>query len=291
MKLALKLNAGLIAILGLASVGAYFVGRDYFASRALSQISQQARLMMETTASMRKYTSEHVRPILDKYQHNSAAFYPESVPAFSAGQMFGYLRETYPDYAYREATLNPTNTADRALDWEAEIVQGFLRNPAQRESQGEHDAPNGRVLYLARPIKAVESCLECHSTPGRAPASMVSLYGRQNGFGWKLNEIIGAQIVSVPLTVPQSLAAGWREHFLFWLAAFALGTLALFNLVLYAGVIRPLGRVTTLANELSKGNLNAAEITVSGGDEISKLGESLNRINRSLVKAIGSLGR
>ena len=31
---------------------------------------------------------------------------------------------------------------------------------------------------------------------------MLDLYGIANGFGWKMNEIIGAQIVSVPMTVP-----------------------------------------------------------------------------------------
>jgi protein-histidine pros-kinase len=291
MRLALKFNAIFVTFLGLTSAGVYFLARQYLLASCRDQVSQQARVMMDTTASIRKYTSEHIRPILDRYQHASAAFYPESVPAFSAGRMFGYLREVYTDYSYREATLNPTNPADRAVDWEAGVIQLFRRDPNRRESLGERDAPNGRLLYLARPIKAVASCLECHSTPAEAPASMIGLYGSDNGFGWKLNEIIGAQIVSVPVLVPQKMASQSLARLMLWLVAFGLAALIVLNAALYLIVIRPLGRISGVARELSKGNLNVAEISASGKDELSGVADSLNRINRSLVKAIGMLGR
>ena len=37
---------------------------------------------------------------------------------------------------------------------------------------------------------------------------MIALYGSQNGFGWKLNEIVAAQVVSIPLGVPLQRAYG-----------------------------------------------------------------------------------
>ncbi|HUO29059.1 MAG TPA: DUF3365 domain-containing protein [Bryobacteraceae bacterium] len=290
MKLAMKFNACFVVILGLLFVGIYLAGRNYLVAKARDQVSQQARVMMETTASVRRYTSDYIRPILDKYQQHTAEFYPESVPAFSAARMFNFLRQVYPDYTYREATLNPTNPADRAADWEADVIQMFRRSPGPHEAMGEHDSPNGRVLYLARPIKVVDSCLECHSTPARAPAAMVSLYGSQDGFGWNLNEIIGAQIVSVPVSIPEKLAAQSMGGLVLGLAGLALAILVLLNAMVYFTVMRPLSRVSAVAKELSKGNLNVEEIRVSGQDEISGLADSLNRINRSLVKAIGLLG-
>jgi len=35
---------------------------------------------------------------------------------------------------------------------------------------------------------------------------MVKLYGPANGFGWKENEIIAAQIISVPVSLPVEMA-------------------------------------------------------------------------------------
>lgn len=291
MKLAIKFNAYLVVILGVIGLGVYAGGREYLRAKAWEKVSQQARLMMDTTASVRSYTSEYVRPVLDKYQQHTAEFYPESVPAFSAHRMFTFLQHSYPEYSYREATLNPTNPADRAAGWEVDVVDGFRQNPAQRESTGEREAPNGRVLYLARPLTAVGSCLECHSTPEKAPPGMISLYGSKNGFGWNLGEIIGAQIVSVPVSVPRELAAQSMGALAGWLAGMALAAIVLLNAILYFNFIRPLRRVSAVAAELSKGNLNVPEIPAGGGDEISALADSLNRINRSLVKAIGLLGR
>jgi HAMP domain-containing protein len=288
MKLALKFNLLLLAIFAAGLGGAYLAARDYLLTSARDQVVQQARLMMETSASTRKYTSEHIRPILEKYQRDSA-FYPESVPAFSATRMFGYLHDIYPEYSYKEATLNPTNPSDRAVDWEADIVNMFRNTPAEREFTGERDAPNGRLLYLARPIKAVQTCLECHSTAASAPPAMVTVYGADNGFGWKLNEIVGAQIVSVPLSIPQNLAKHALANFMLLLAAFSAVTFGLVNVVLMSAVIRPVARMSAAADEISKGNLNVPEVPASGKDEISVLGAALNRINRSLVRAIRSL--
>jgi HAMP domain-containing protein len=291
MRLALKFNLVLLVIFGVAMSAAFLIARRSLLDRAREQVSQQARFMMETSASTRKYTSEHIRPILEKYQRHTAAFYPESVPAFSATQMFGYLREIYPEYSYREATLNPTNPGDRAADWEADVINAFRNTPAIHESLGERQDEGQTLLYLARPIKAIETCLECHSTAAAAPRAMLAIYGPNNGFGWNLNEIVGAQIVSVPLSVPQTMATRALWRFMLAVAAFSAVTIVCLNVALVFLVVRPLARVSAAAAALSKGNLGVEEIPTTGGDEISDLAVSLNRINRSLVRAINSLQR
>jgi protein-histidine pros-kinase len=66
MKLAIKFNVILLVIFGLGLGAAFLIARDELLSGARDQVLQQARLMMETSSSARKYTSEHIRPILDK---------------------------------------------------------------------------------------------------------------------------------------------------------------------------------------------------------------------------------
>jgi Protein of unknown function (DUF3365) len=150
-------------------------------------------------------------------------FHPQSVPAFAATEIFGYLREKFPNFFYKEATLNPTNPRDRATDWESDIVNQFRSRPEQTELISTRDTPTGASLFLARAIKINNvSCLECHSTADKAPAEMIKLYGSANGFGWKMNDIIGAQIVSVPMTLPVQLAESVFQTLVLWLAgAFA----------------------------------------------------------------------
>jgi hypothetical protein len=150
-------------------------------------------------------------------------FHPQSVPAFSATEIFGYLREKFPNFFYKEATLNPTNPRDRATDWESDVVNQFRNGPEQIELMSTRDTPTGPSLFLARAIKVNNvSCLECHSTADKAPAEMIKLYGSANGFGWRMNDIIGAQIVSVPMAVPVQMAESLFGTLVLWLAgAFA----------------------------------------------------------------------
>lgn len=162
-------------------------------------------------------------------------FHPQSVPAFAATEIFGYLREKFPNYFYKEATLNPTNPRDRATDWETDIVNQFRGDTEHSEISAARDTPNGISVFLARPIKVNNvSCLECHSTADKAPVEMIKLYGTANGFGWKLDDIIGAQIVSVPLAVPLQLAQSALLNLLWWFIGAFLVILFVANAMVFA---------------------------------------------------------
>lgn len=152
-------------------------------------------------------------------------FHPQSVPAFAATEIFGYLREKFPDYFYKEATLNPTNPRNRSTDWETDVASQFRAAPGSSpEFISTRETPSGTSLFLARPIRISNvSCLQCHSTPDKAPPEMIKLYGTANGFGWKMDEVIGAQIVSVPMSLPLHTADATFQSLVKWLAGAFLG--------------------------------------------------------------------
>src|SRR5216684_1760441 len=137
-------------------------------------------------------------------------------------------------YSYKEAALNPTNPSDRATTWESDIINVFKQNTALAEFVATRDTPSGPFLTFARPFRLTDrACLSCHSTPAAAPATMVDLYGNSNGFGWVLNDVIGAQIVSVPLSVALARANRSLLAFVTALSAVFLGMLVLFNVLMH----------------------------------------------------------
>jgi protein-histidine pros-kinase len=212
------------------------------------------------------------------------------VPAYSATEIFNTLRESHPEYSYKEATLNPTNPRDRTVDWEADVVNAFRSDAKLPEIVGERDAPLGRALYLARPIKITDAgCLSCHTTPEATPASMVKLYGTSGGYGWKMNEIIGAQIVSVPMAVPLRAAAEAHRAMLASLVAVFAFLLVLLNAMLWFTIIRPIRRLSRMADAVSTGNLDVPEVRLHSHDEVAGLAASFNRMRISLVKALEML--
>jgi HAMP domain-containing protein len=241
--------------------------------------------------SVRQYTLTQVGPELNPRLETESQFLPQTVPGYSAREVVEGLRKDpeYTDFFYKEATLNPTNLRDKADGFETELVEQFRQNSNLKELTGYRPSPVGDLFYIARPIQITEeSCLRCHSTPQAAPKSQLTTYGSTNGYGWKLNEIIGAQVISVPASGVMDSA---RKAFLLLMgivtAAFAL-MLLLMNVLLKRSIIQPLDRMAKVANEVSMGNMEA-EFEQESGDEIGKLAAAFNRMKTSLVVAMNML--
>jgi protein-histidine pros-kinase len=115
---------------------------------------------------------------------------------------------------------------------------------------------------------------------------MIRQYGPNNGFGWNLHEIIGAQIVSVPETLPIKIADRALKTLIAYLVIIAVIALIVLDGVLIATVIRPVSRLSRVADEISQGKTDVEDLPVKGRDEISILAASFNRMQRSLVRAM-----
>ena len=258
-----------------------------FDDSAREQALEDARVMMRAANAIRSYTGAEITPIVG-YELDGR-FLRASVPAFAARSHFAALQADFPEYTYKEAALNPTNLADRTMDWEADIVMRFRQPRAPQEIVSERDTPTGRWLNLARPISVPDdTCLKCHGQPAQAPASMTALYGSANGFGWNTHEVIGAQIVSLPLAVPLAKAHQTMLFFLALLTAVFLLMMVTLNLLLRYLIVRPVMTISAVATQVSLGH-SAEELRPAGHDEISALSSAFNRMRRSLEHAMAML--
>lgn len=291
-KLRQKFTAILLGILifglGLIAIAMGFILR----SDTQNQITSQALILMETMNSVREYTSSQVKPeLIDKIE---VEFLPETIPAYSAREVFEGLRQNnleYRNFFYKEATLNPSNLRDRADQFETKIVERFISNPNLKEIADFRSVSGGQLFFIARPIQIKkESCLQCHSTPEKAPPSLVERYGTKNGYGWKLNEIVGAQIISVPA---QKVVSQARQSFvgiMIIISGVFISVILLVNYLLNQNVIRPLKRIVRVAEEVSVGNLNA-DFDELRQDEIGSLAEAFGRMKLSLSMAMNRLSK
>lgn len=284
MGLRLKFNLVLFVVflLGLGVSG--YVSYNLLQTNAREQVLLNAGVMMEAALSMRTYTVAHVR---DKLASKEDEFHPQGVPAFAATEIMNLLRKKYPDYSYKEAALNPTNPRNRAVEWETDVVNAFRNNPGHAEISGIRVTPTGLSMYLARPFQIKNAaCLACHTTPELAPAAMVKLYGPSNGFGWKMDEVIGAQIISVPMSLPIEAANRAFYTFTASLAGVFVVLFIILNLMLSLLIVRPITRMSAAADQMSTGNLDIPELAEGGKDEVALLARAFNRMRRSLEKAI-----
>lgn len=284
MGLRLKFNI-VLAIVFAAGMGvSAWVSHELLERNAKAEVLRNAGLMMEAALSIRGYTVSQVKPHLEYAL--AEKFLPQTVPAYAATETFNTLRKKYPDYSYKEATLNPTNPRNRAVEWETDVVNAFRSQADLKEYTGERMTATGPMLYIARPIQIKDAaCLACHSVPAAAPPSMIKLYGESNGFGWKHQEIIGAQMITVPMELPIRNANKAFYTFIGSLAAIFVVTFVVLNVMLSVMIIRPISRMSASADRISQGDFNVPEFG-KGRDEIGMLGTSFNRMRRSLQKAL-----
>jgi len=267
--------------LGLAGVLSYRLVQD----NARSVVLQEAAIMMGQATAISNYTDREIAPLLA--DQLKIRFLPQSIPFAVAQANFRALQQQFPDYSFREPATNPTNPADRPTDWQADIIDLFRRDPKLTEFVSHRQTPTGPILSYSRPIRITDQgCLQCHSTPAAAPQTMVDLYGSSGGFGWKMGDTVGAQIVSVPMRVPLERANRTFITMMVGLAVVFLVMIVLLNLLLHYVIIRPVRRISATASEVSLGNMDAPEFTVRGRDEIASLAESFNRMRRSLANAL-----
>ena len=229
VRLALRLNLVLLAVAAIVIELFAVVSTPILENIARAEVLQKARIMMEAAAGIRTYTLNEIAPLLAA-KAGDDKFHAQSVPAYAATKNFALLAGKFRDYAYREAALNPINSANRAVNWEADIINDFRENPHE-ELITERETNNGRVLHLSHPIVCRERCLGCHGAAENAPRSMIAEYGTENGFGWNVNEIVGAQIVSVPMAVALGRSATIRKLFIVVLASVFVLLIGLFNLL------------------------------------------------------------
>src|SRR5258706_1930839 len=197
MSFRLKVNlilfaAGLMVMLP----GGWYVNK-IMRAQANQDVIKQADMLMESALASRSYTVDLIKPQLDPMLADK--FLPQTVPAFAATETFERFRKKFANFKYKEAVLDPTNPRDRADELEREIINRFIADPSLKEASGEVFRNLDRLYYVAKPIQIKNpACLACHDTPDRAPQTMRTIYGDKGGFGWKKDQIVGAQVILVP---------------------------------------------------------------------------------------------
>src|SRR4028119_2001302 len=127
LKLGAKLNLLLIIIFLGVVLSCGWVLSIVLGKAAEQEVTNQAFILLETMGSIREYTDTQITPELTPRLDKEKQFLPQTVPAYSAREVFENLRkrEQYNDYFYKEAVLNPTNPRDKADKFETTLVKNF----------------------------------------------------------------------------------------------------------------------------------------------------------------------
>jgi HAMP domain-containing protein len=274
----------IILVVGLSLSG--FVLSSILRQNATTEVATKALALIDTMSSVRQYTNTEITPELGNQLETK--FLPQAIAAYSAREIFDILRQKsgYRDFFYKEATLNPTNLRDQADDFERAIVNRFRKQKDLKQLSGFRSTPSGDIFYIARPMAISQStCLRCHGSPENAPPTMTEQYGTANGFKWQLNEIVAAQMISVPASTVINKAHQSSVLIIGLVSAIFVTVILLVNFFLNTQVVRPLRHITRIAEQVSTGHMEV-EFEKFSNDEIGKLARAFKRMKFSLELAI-----
>lgn len=299
MSLSTKFTVGILIVF-LVGIAASWVIMSNIVRRSAEQtVAEKGQMLLAAMNAVRAYTTGHINPLVVERLYEELMFIPESVPAYSARTVFENLRGNpeYGDFFYREVTNNPTNPRDRADDFEGAILTSFRQDPEAGEISGFRTLESETVFYSARPLRLTsESCLQCHSSPQVAPASLINTYGPQNGFGWELGDVIAAQMIYVPATeVINSATARLNVVMAGVIAVFVVVVLVV-NTLLRREVVRPVVAVAALAEKIGHGEVTEADLSEANvkrleqrGDEIGRMTDVFLQMARNVIQREASL--
>lgn len=254
---------------------------------ATDQVIDKSEILIGTMNAVRHYTSSRVNPLLAPQLDTEELFISESVPAFSAREVFEAFRENeeYQNFFYKEATLNPTNQRDLADEFEADLVNQFRENTDLEELSGFRTLNGEELFYTARPLAVgAEGCLRCHGDPAEAPVSLVNTFGDESGFGWQLGEIVSAQVIYVPgERVSDATRLSLTVVMFVFILIFALVILAI-NLLLGRNVVQPLQRLAGLAEIVGEDKMTGEAAEIDHLNHDSERGDELGQLARVFQK-------
>ena len=263
--------------------------------KAYAEISYRSKMVMQMTNAVSSYTSQEIAPLVAQVAQAQAEFIPQTIPSLAAKRVFDRLKHEwkYKDFVYKTATLNPTNLDDKADLFEAKLIEQFEGDRTLENLSGFRFVTGEKLFYSAQPLIITSaSCLKCHGTPESAPKSHVEKYGKRNGYGWKLNQVIGSQIVYIPAS--EVFIDIRRAIFLFlsiFISIFAL-VIASMKYLLKWRVIKPLKPMAKLAQIISQEKFNLSEVCILERQELSQIVKrkdelgQLGRIFQDMVSEI-----
>ncbi|MBW4616764.1 MAG: DUF3365 domain-containing protein [Desmonostoc vinosum HA7617-LM4] len=291
LKIGTKFNILLIIVFIISIIVSGATLSNVIQGRAQYEVASQALVLMQMVNSVRYYTQNRIVPLLTPKLDTETAFIPEVVPSFSATEVFENFRQTpeYKNFLHKDAVLNPTNLRDKADSFEIGLIERFRKDSNNKQLSGFRSLPEAQLFYIAKPIVITQQqCLRCHSTPDQAPKSQLVAYGSDNGFGWKLNEVLGVQVVSVP---SQEIFANAKRRWLLVMvllvAIFAI-IIILINFLINKFVIQRIRKIEKVAQNVSTGDVDA-DFEENSNDEIGGLAKAFNRMKSSLKIAMDML--
>lgn len=246
---------------------------------------QRLAMLVGVVDAIRGYISEDVRPVVA-----SKVFHPPAVSSVVATSLIaGHLREYAPEYYIKVVSDNPMNRDNMASGYELSLLEQFRQERGNSRIVSRGTLHGTHYLISSSPLVSKPGCIACHGDPVGAPEVIRATYGSDSGYHYRLNEVVGAGVVGVPVDHVDEIAL---RQGLFVVALLSIVFAILFiivNLLVRRVIVSPILSIEQKAASISQGEFDTEIPELSRNDEIGQMAKAIELMRRSLKMAMRHL--
>lgn len=243
--------------------------------------------------SARDYVRKTLRPMLFDFLARAKGCVQEDFilegqsSSFFTASIFNLVNEKMPDFKLRQVAYNPINPKNEPTPEEAKIIN-FMKATKRKEYEGIVEYKGTKHYVHAFGKVAEAGCMQCHSTRGAMPKTLLAKYNPQYDPNWQVGELVGAVMVFVPFETV--LLKAQLDGIIRGFAVFSIFLFISLFIVFMLNrlVFKPLEILERKAEEIAKGNVDEP-IEIQSDDEIGKLAQSFERMRVSIKKVMDLL--
>jgi PAS domain S-box-containing protein len=216
---------------------------------ALFDADHAARMLLDHNLAIHTYFTKVLKPkLFEQLGPTTSKDYFEPAwmsSTYAIRQIDKYFQHfSESRYYYKESAVNARSPENEADAYENNFLADLQKNP-QLTTKSAIRVLDGKPYFtiLRRGEAMEETCLRCHSEPEKAPGDMVKRYGPERSFHRKLDEVVQAISIRIPL----SEAFSSSTRFTYLLSSLLLAALGGGFLLVWTGnkrlVIDPISRI------------------------------------------------
>ncbi len=199
LSLQTKFSLGIVIILGVftgfLSYGLYKQLEDSL----IRNVDQKSEIILAELGATRNYVSSILRPKISSLIADDEFVLEAMSSAYVSRQIMDRFQKTFPAFRYKRAAIDSRGPLNEADAFEREILCRLRADPHLKDWQGLVTRNNERFFVRMVPIRTESACLRCHGDSDDAPAKLIGIYGSDRGFGRRVNEVAGMDVLSFPV--------------------------------------------------------------------------------------------
>lgn len=199
LSLQTKFSLGIVIILGiftgLLSYGLYKQLEDSL----IRNVYEKSEIILAELEATRNYVASILRPKISSLIASDEFVLEAMSTAYVSRQIMERFQKTFPAFRYKRAAIDSRGPLNEADAFERKILIRFRDDPHLKDWQGLVTRNHERFFVRMVPIRTESACLRCHGNSDDAPAKLIGIYGQDRGFGRKVNDVAGMDVLSFPV--------------------------------------------------------------------------------------------